>query len=302
MSALTRPLDTFSRVTPLGLRFWDAVLEMVVGDGLTVTAYPEGQGFRRTSAFTTPGGVYGFAGLPGLHAAETGAGDDAYWTFWTNPAQAQRFVVEVSDPAGRYQPFSLTTDLPRRGLYTWDCTGLASPLASPVAPGPPAVPLFSAPGRAVPAGMAVVRAELWDVVAGAPAAWAVLEVTPLGQPPAQGIADAAGRVAVLFPYPEPAMPPVALGSPLGGSAGSLAQQQWTVALRAAYTPRPPSSTPDLCATLSQPAAFLWADTARSQPRTEAQLFFGQELVVRTKDSATGARLPTLYVTTAASPP
>ncbi len=302
MSAPARTLDTLTRVTPLGLRFWDAVLETMIGDGLTVTAYPEGQGGRRVPAFTTPGGVYAFAGLPGLHAAETGAGDDAYWTYWAGPPRTRRFVVEVSDPAGRYQPFSLTADLPHRGVYTWDCAAVASPLASPVAPGPPAVPLFSAPARPVPAGMAVVRAELWDSFAGAAAAWAVLEVAAPGQPPAQGIADARGRVAVLFPYPEPAMPSAAPGSPPGGAAVPLARQRWAVALRAAYARRPPSSAPDLCATLGQRAAFLWANTTLSRPLNEAQLLFGQELVVRTEDSATRARLPTLYVTAAASPP
>jgi hypothetical protein len=302
MSALPVILDTFTRVTPLGVRFWDPVLEMVVSDGLIVTAYPPGFRFLRVSAFTTPGGVYAFRGLPGLSAAERGAGDAAYWA---KPPVQRSFVIEVSDPAGRYQPFALSAELPLRGVYAWNCGGAASPPASPIAPGPPAVPLFSAPSRDAPAGMAAVRAALWDPIADTAAARAVLEVTPPGQPPARGIADSQGRVVVLFPYPEPIAPPAAPGSPLPGSAVPLAQQQWTVTLMASYTPGLLSSpAPDLCATLRQPPATLWATWADSPPRaplTEASLTFGQELVLRTAGAA-GAALPVLYVTAAASPP
>jgi hypothetical protein len=299
MSAPLVILDSFTRVTPLGVRFWDPVLETVINDGLSVTAYPTGLPYLRVSAFTTPGGVYAFRGLPGLSAAERGAGDASYWA---NPPVRRSFVVEVSDPLGRYQPFALGAELPLHGVYAWDCDGPPSPPASPVAPGPAAVPLFSAPSREAPAGMAAVRASLWDPVAGAAAAWAVLEVTAPGQAPARGIADAAGRVAVLFPYPEPA-PPVAPGSPLPGSGVPLARQQWTVGLAASYTPGLPADpAPDLCRTLRQPAALLWADAARAAPLTGAALTFGQELVLRTADAAGGAPLPLLYVTAAASPP
>jgi hypothetical protein len=302
MSALHRNLDSFTRVTPLGLRFWDPVLGMVISDGLTVVAYPESETHRQVTAFTTPTGVYAFRGMPGMYAAEKGAGDDAYWA---DPPVRRRFVVEVSDTSGRYQPFALTADLPRRGIYTWDCAAPTSPLASPVAAGPPAIPLFSAPARQAPPGMAIVRAELWDPVAKTAASWAVLEVTVSGQAPAQGIADARGKVAVLFPYPEPASAPVGSGSPLPGTAVPLARQQWTVSLAAAYAPGllpPLPRIPDLCATLQQPAALLWADSARGVPLTEAVLSFGQELVLRTANAATGAPLPLLYVTVAASPP
>jgi hypothetical protein len=300
MSALPIILDTFTRVTPLGVRFWDPVLEMVVSDGLSVTAYPRGLPYLRVSAFTTPSGVYAFRGLPGMAAAERGAGDAAYWA---SPPVRDSFVIEVSDPTGRYQPFTLGAELPLRGVYPWDCDGPGSPLASPVAPGPPAVPLFSAPSREAPAGMAAVRATLWGPLSGAAAAWAVLEVTPPGQAPARGIADAQGRVVVLFPYPEPAPPPAGPGSPPYGSGVPLARQQWALALAASYTPGlPPGTAPDLCRTLRQPPGLLWADAALGEPLAEATLSFGQELVLRTAGGAGGAPLPLLYVTATASPP
>jgi hypothetical protein len=214
----------------------------------------------------------------------------------------RRFVVQVSDLSSRYQPFSLTADLPLRGLYAWDCAGPASPLTSPLVAGPPAVPLFSAPSREAPAGMATIRATLWDASAAAPAAWAVLEVSTPGQAPARGIADSQGRVVVLFPYPEPTGPSPVLSSPLVRSGVPLAQQQWTVAVRAAYAPRPETSAPDLCGTLRQASAFLWADSDQSVPLTEATLLFGQELVLRTTNASHGTPLSLLYVTAATSPP
>jgi hypothetical protein len=155
----------------------------------------------------------------------------------------------------------------------------------------------------VPAGSAAVRADLWDPVARAPAAGAVLEVRPAGQPAARGVADDKGRVVVVLPYPPPALPFPALGSPLAGPAVPLVQQQWPVALRAAYAPpRPAPPLRDLCATLRQPPADLWSGSSRTAPLTGATLRFGQELVLRTLDESRGIPLSVLYVTPAASPP
>jgi hypothetical protein len=150
--------------------------------------------------------------------------------------------------------------------------------------------------------MAALRADLRDPVADVEAAGAVLEVRPPGLPPSFGVADIHGRVAVLFPYPEPPTPPVGPGSPQPGQAGSPSQQSWTVRVRARYAPQgPPPAFPDLCDTLNQGPATLWADSDRLRPLTEAVLRFGQDLVVRTVDAVTLAPLSVLYVTAGASP-
>ena len=284
MSSAPLILERAVTVTPLGLRFWDAVTARAVGQGLTVEVYPVGQPYRRMASFLTVGGFHAFQGLPGLHDVESGAVD-------LDTAPRRPFVIEVSDAMGnRFLAFSITTELPVRGLFALDIGPTGSPLAA--APSAvPAVPLFSAPNRAVLAGLAVVRADLWDAVGEAPANGALLEVTAPGLAPVLGMADEQGRVAVMLPYPEPPNPLVTLGSPLAssplaasplaGSAKPLTQQEWTVGLRAYYERRPPADFPDLATALRQRQANLWADSARLRPLTDATLMFGQELIVRT---------------------
>src|SRR5213076_2147806 len=95
------------------------------------------------------------------------------------------------------------------------------------------------------------------------------------------IADEAGRIALIFPYPAPRS--FAVNSPPTSPANSptttgkrLTDEEWPIRLQASYTPfRPASSPPDPLATkpqlpdlkftLAQPPATLWADAARTQP-------------------------------------
>jgi hypothetical protein len=117
---------------------------------------------------------------------------------------------------------------------------------------------------------------------------------------AVGVADAEGRVLVFFPYPEPAA--FAPGSPPAGGV-PLTSQTWSVGLRAAYAPSAPPAPdiPDLCATLAQPAAALWADAARTLALTAATLAFGRPLILRSQAPGPADR-SLLHVTPAGSPP
>jgi hypothetical protein len=168
-----------------------------------------------------------------------------------------------------------------------------------------ALPLYSSPTRPVSGGMAVLRASLWDAAADAPASWAVLEARVNGQPTARGYADAEGRVALVFPYPEP--PPFAPQEP-PQPATPFTRQEWPVAVFASYRPQVPAPRlPDLKATLAQPRATLWADAARSTPLTKVTLRSGRQLVVRSYEASTdaapeGRPLPVLFITPAGSPP
>jgi hypothetical protein len=165
-----------------------------------------------------------------------------------------------------------------------------------------ALPLYSAPTRPVTGGMAVLRASLWDSVADAPAAWALLEARAGGQPTARGYADAAGRVALLFPYPEP--PSFVQQNPPPPPT-PFTRQEWPVSIYASYKPQSPAPRlPDLRATLAQPRATLWADAARTTPLTKVTLRSGQQLVVRSYEASTdaapdGRPLPVLFITPAA---
>ncbi len=254
--------ERLTYVAPLGIAFLDPANGRRVEDGLIVSA----NGVR---AFANRVGVFVLAGIPGLGATERGEGDE---DFWADPPTRAAVTVQVDDRYGRFLPFSFEAGLPARGLFELAC---GSP---PGAPAP--IVLFSAPARSVPAGSAVVRADLWDVDADAPAAWALLEARAPGLAPARGLADVRGSVAVVFPYPEP---PGLDGSPPSPQRKALARQSWTIQLRAFAAPQPEvvPNRPDLCAALMQPAATLLADTSPASPLTDATLEYGRELVVST---------------------
>src|SRR5574341_22614 len=154
MITLPTVLERLTRVTPLGLRFWDPVSRAVVGEELNVVVYPPHQPERRTLALETSTGIYAAQNLPGLRALEYGAGDEDYWD--ALPPQ-RPFVVEVVDPQGRFQPFRFTADLPARDLFILNCPSDGSPPAAMVT-----VLLFTSPTRPVPGAMAVLRADLRD--------------------------------------------------------------------------------------------------------------------------------------------
>ncbi|HWS53509.1 MAG TPA: hypothetical protein VN228_05260 [Pyrinomonadaceae bacterium] len=165
------------------------------------------------------------------------------------------------------------------------------------------LPLFSAPTRPAGGGLAALRATLWDAAADAPAAWALLEARVAGQPTVRGFADEAGRVALVFPYPEPAG--FAEQSP---PSAPFTKQEWAVQLFASYAPeRPAPPLLTLPAALRQPRATLWADRARTTPLTRAVLRSGHELVVRSSAASAESPLndtplPVLLMTPAGSPP
>jgi hypothetical protein len=285
--------DRVTLVAPLGVRFWDSVSESAVGDGLIAHASPADDPRRHTRSFTNPGGIHVFRDLPGLRAFENGAGDARFWGEHTPRLE---FIVEVEDARGRFQPFSFRVRLPVRQLLQWDDHS-SGPPSRPTA----GVPLFSTPSRGVPAGCAVIRAELWNERAGAPAAWAILEAVLPAGPPVRGLADREGRVAVIFPYPEPpgetfASPP---GSPPRGTGTSLFSQTWDVELRAFYAgSRVVPVMPDLHEALMQPEATLWSDSTRTRPLGTQVLQFARELIVRSAGADNGR----LLVTPIGSPP
>jgi hypothetical protein len=269
--------ETVTRTVLLGVRFWDVAMNRVVSDGLALTDLATG-----ASATVTPGGVFAFHELPGLWGSATGAGDTA---FWSSPPERRALTLSLTDVTGRFQPIAFAADAPRSGLLADPC----GPAASPPVPGVASVPLFSTPARPVPAGTAVVRADLRDASAGAPAAWAMLMVSAGGRT-YRGLAGPDGRVAVLLPYPEP---PVITASPpaLGGTSAlvPLTAQTWQVTVSALYDPAamagsPPTETgdvPDLCAVLAQRPATVAATGSPLTPLGPQTLTFGTELVLRT---------------------
>jgi hypothetical protein len=262
------PIEAITRVTPLGVRFWDDITQRPISDGLAVTAYPANQPARRSAARVNCADTFIFQDLPGLHEAEFGAGNDEYWT---SPPAQREFVVEVIDPFDRFQPFTFAAHPPERGRFNWWCAPSGAP------PDHAPVPLFSAPARSVPGGLAVMRIEVWDAVRHAPAAWALLEAHYDGRRIARSYADQKGRVVLMFPYPEPSDPPIT--SP-PSQRTSLVNQSWPIELRAFYAPSlPVPDVPDLCDVLQQPEVQLLNNLSPEVLLGDVDLKFGGKLTV-----------------------
>ncbi|HEX5749551.1 MAG TPA: hypothetical protein VFZ09_25200 [Archangium sp.] len=257
MSPSVHSYHLVSREACFGVRFRDAATGQYIGDGLVVSVWPESRPALRQRASVNPSSVWVLSDLPGLRALPPGS-------------PRKRFSVEVRDTEGRFLPCSFQVELPSRTLLTLECLPDTPP--SPLWPPEPALPLFSAPSRHASPLLAVVRAELWDVKAEAPAAWARLEVRVKDELVARGLADAQGRAALFF------------DSPAILQDAPLREQSWTLRLEAFYTPAGPVPplAPDLRGTLRQPAARLWPDTSGAQPHLELTLHYGQPLVVRTQ--------------------
>jgi hypothetical protein len=297
VSAAVRVLERVRTFAPLGIRFWDAALDVPVDDRLVVHAWLRGAPNPPVRAVRSPGGVYAFHGLPGQPRTP---GDRPELE-----GEPREYSVAVDDPSGRWLPaaFGVTLPLGYRGEF------LSAPAGSPPESGGRAY-LFPAAGRVAPPGLAAIRADLVDEATGAPAAWAVLAATVAGVT-RTGIADERGRVTLLLPFPTPdrlrdSSPPAAAG-PAEWPATVTARWE-PGALRHLFPEREGldpawAARPSLRSILDeqggallrseegQDAAAEWADT----------LVHGRELVLRTA-LAGGGHAPTVWISAGAPSP
>jgi hypothetical protein len=284
--------DPITRVAPLGLRFWDGAMRRLVSEGLSVIGYFESDPSQRIPATLNRSDAFVLQNLPWMRATENGAGDDDYWR--THPP-SRRIIIEVEDQLRRFVPFSFPARVPTRGFFAFTCDAWGSP---PPLPPIAAVPLFSSVTRPVGVELATVRAALFDPGLNAPAAAAVLEARRGGQLIATGIAGEDGQVVLHFAWPEAAATGVEPTlSPVGPVDPPLTQDEWTLTLRARYVRRPTTLAPrDLCETLGQPQANLWADTTLTTPLGDVSLTWGREVIVRSTNSATAQPMAQVLVT------
>lgn len=273
-------LETLTTFTVLGIRFWDASRNVQVSDGLHVTARPDVVNGRSTIAFITPSGNYAFRNLPGLSAWEYPVGSVP-----DPPAleDTTRFIIDVLDLQNRFLPTTFQVDLPlpNRGLF---------PMAAQNGtPGDSSLGayLFSAPTRLTSPGESVVRAHLVDKDNGRSAAFALLDVRITDTTPQQrwdGIADDQGNVLVQFP-----MPSLADVADDAVSTTSLTDKYWRINVRVHYQPSvltfPTGATvPDLRSIYDQGQGTVWPkQTGPPRNRTNKNLYFGQEFILRTDD-------------------
>jgi hypothetical protein len=279
-----RTVERVVRNAALGLRFWDVAAAAPVERGLLVEVVPRGRPRSRTVAQPNRSGTYVAHRLAGMQEVEfSDAEPDQLWSTALRP-----YRIEVRDPTGRFLPVAFAADLPARGLFAWHAPLLSppQPIALPGAPGSPPqlllnhVPLFSAPSRAAPDPLAVVRAQMFDQGTGRPAAWGLLAVSIDGVRVGVGLADREGRVAVIFPYPEP--PRMSLASP----PEFRNDFDWEVEMTAFVPPQvsppvEPAEVPDLAEVLRALDTPRGAMLASVPPYPQLRLAYRQELTVRT---------------------
>jgi hypothetical protein len=272
-------LERFTRVAPLGLRFWDALTNTFISDGLQVQAVPKlvsgvfyGQPIP---AFANRTGVFVFQGLPGLREQEFGAGDDAYWN---KPPEQKEYLISVEDKLRRFLPFQMALKAPVKGIVDFSSPG-GKPAPKLASQPQGVVPLFSSPGRSVPGAVAILRAGIVRV-AGNPARWAMVEAYSKNKIIARGMTDGAGQLGLFFPYPK-----IVLNNPMDPRP-PLTEQTWPVDLKvfSALSP-PPGEQPDLAVVVDQPQANPLRELAPNKPLQTLELTFGQELIVKTKNQS-----------------
>lgn len=210
-----RIMEQVSRHCALGIRFWDIAGATSTVEGLEVEIYPRANPHARSVALPNRSGVYVAHTVPNLRRFESS--NDAPDVLWATALRPYR--VKVNDPKRRFLSIEFDADLPSRGLFTWLAPWMSppQPIVLPGEEGSPPpwllerVPLFSAPSRPVPEPLAVVYAQLREFGGTRAAAWSLLGVGIDGRTRGLGLADEQGRVAVMFPYPEP--PRMQLASP-----------------------------------------------------------------------------------------
>jgi hypothetical protein len=275
MRVMLRNPDHVFRTALLGVRFWDEVTSTPIDSGLKVELRSKSNPGLRTCALANKHGVYVVHDAPGLTRSARESGDAA---FWANPPESGEYVVEVTDMWERFQPVEMEARLPVKGFFVPDSLLASPPVASPPRAGT-YVPLFSTAVRAVPGGMAVVRAELRSWPREEPLSWALLAVEYQGTVLARGVADREGKTAVIFPYPEPqvrrrASPPEDSILP-----------HWRLEISVFHSPGLSGlERPELSELLSQPRARLLDGLSPVADLGPVTLTLGRELIVRSAAS------------------
>jgi hypothetical protein len=278
---INEPPERVSLTCPLGLRFFDIAAGGFVGAdvsieplkrgslGLEAEAWPVAAPRQKTRGVVTSSGIMAFHGLPGLREFENSEANDP----WEAPHPTRDFQIEVIDKLGRFLPCTFTVSAPAKGLAVFAEDG------SPPWIEEGAVPLFSAPGRAAPGGLAIVRMELRELATERAAAWALVEAAYFSagsRRTVRGMADRQGRVLLIFPYPEGQRRPFNHSPP--GSSRGLSQQEWTLAFTVFYEASDqPEEAADYGRRLAQPAVPAWGGPSPIMPLTDESLRFGREL-------------------------
>jgi hypothetical protein len=254
-------VDRLTLPAQVGVRLLDPATGRVVSDGLQVRLWPDGRPERIAAAIVNRAGVFVAHPLPTPKPPPP------------EPEPPRPWVVEVVDTQARFLPLRFVAVLPSNQLH--DIALLSPPFDSDLPIG--GVPLFSAPTRSLPAGLAVLSADL-RTAAGTPAAWAIAEALlierngDVGPTLGWGMADQHGSLFVLIQTPR--MRSVAAGP----------DQPWTVRLIVRYAApadgRAPA-IPEWDTALRQPDVQPLGSLSPIHPLDDLSVQAGQTLVVQT---------------------
>ena len=296
------PMESIVRRAPLALRLMDTVFNQQITDQLVVTAYRLDAAQSpvlkitdisqaRSAERSRMSGLYGFASLDGLSGYEWDRQPAS--DYCPGPGAPANYAIVIQDVAGRFLPQTLALCLPN-----------ATPQDNLFE-----VDLFSTASRLLPDTFGVIRAELWDISQGRPAAWAVMKATFAPNLDYVAVADARGVATVFVPYPPPDQ------SPLFGSQ-PIFKLTWPYAVQVHYAPsthkfvQQPNGTkmaglpPTTTSILNQetlPPVTLIVDRPHAGPDVEADvlavnLAFRADLIVKTRgNNSTGQPLSRLLV-------
>jgi len=275
-------LERSTRRALIGLRLWEQGPGHEVGQGLEVRAHalgPNGAPWPSVApvrAEINPDGVYVFHRLPMPRAQGDGSPPGPV---------GPPLVIEVRDRRGRFLPVALRTDDPFAQTELFLVAAPSHQAESPPA-ADPRFYLFASPTRtSSPRRYAAVRMQMWHRSSGRPAAHALVEVTR-ADATWYGLADALGRVLVLFPYP-PVNASLA-GSPPPAEMEGLYNQSWELTVRVRYRaqpelqPIPGFDLPDLGEIAAQPyAQLLPSEEGVAADSLAGLLHYGRELILTT---------------------
>lgn len=283
--------DTHSRITPMGIGFWDELTSTLVSDGLEVEVWPSEKPDQKIRASCNRSGIFYANRLPGLSAFSMNVDDALYWINIGNITR--EFTISVRDTWESFLPFSFEINLPKKGVVT------------PMCGSPPVTArqgeytkLFSAATRRLPSTYAQVRAELvyTDLSQELPASWAIAEAWVNGSLVATGMADEKGRLLMAFPYPAPRLISTSPPEPW-----RMGQSTWQLELRIRYQPNSSvfslartsgSKLPSLCRLLQQPILSVIDAMSPLTLLPLQTLRYGSVLVIRSSCSDSGQLLLT----------
>ncbi len=275
-------VESVSKKTLLGIRFWDPALDAQIQDGLRVTLTPIENLRQVNTAFRTKSGVYAFNNVPGMHLYEAFASEAEE----VSPPETKRFILDVVDSRRQFSAVSLLVDLP----LPYDGLFLVDDNAGSPSTAPKGFNLYSSINRTASAQHTFVRGELIDRISDEPAAHALVRVQTEDEFSWYGLADAEGKFAIMMPYP-------LISSSFGSSPPTtdgtrLFQRTWDIDVAVMYEPLNQdlidgALQPDYSSILSQSQGLIYTETPNNDDgevsEIQAELVYGRDLILKTSD-------------------